>query len=45
MKYHNSLKKLQSRIEDFQKDSTINKANQQNPGTFMKPGSQNRHKN
>ena len=45
MKYKNSIKKRDMRILDFIKDSVIGKANIQKPGTFTKPGSQNRRKN
>lgn len=45
MKYKNSIKKRDMRILDFIKDSVIGKANIQKPGSFTKPGSQNRRKN
>jgi hypothetical protein len=45
MKYKNSLIKRERRILDFTKDSVVTKANMQKPGSFTKPGSQNRHKN
>ena len=45
MKYKNLKKKLEARIKDFESNRAIADSNRQHPGSYTKPGSQNKHKN
>jgi hypothetical protein len=42
MKHRNKLARLQGRIDNWEKNPVITKANQQSPGAFKKPGSNNK---
>jgi hypothetical protein len=42
MKHKNKLKRLNGRIEAWEKSSVVRAANQKNPGSFKKPGSLNK---
>lgn len=42
MKPKNKLKRLQGRINNFESNPVITRANQVAPGSFTKPGSKNK---
>jgi len=40
MKYKKRIANLKARIEDFERNPVIQRANQRSPGAYKKPGSQ-----